>query len=311
MNFSLLLGLFLAAGVWLVLSSIWTQRRESFADRIAPQLRAAELKKNRPDTPYSTLPEGVYGASAALLAPWVEKVYRGLGRSSFDTVSLEKRLTQLGGHLTVVEYRVQQVLWSLVATASCICLVAVGLAQGKVNLVPGILLIVLGACAGFLARDYWLSQQIAQREKAMLAEFPALAELMALSVTAGESAIGSLERVVRSSQGELSREFQTILAMTRSGESLVFALQSFSQRTSVAALSRFVDGLVVAIERGTPLADVLRAQAQDVRDNAKRELMETAGKKEIGMMAPVVFLILPLTVLFAMFPGLSLLNLNF
>ncbi|WP_307877395.1 type II secretion system F family protein [Rothia nasimurium] len=145
----------------------------------------------------------------------------------------------------------------------------------------------------------------------MLAEFPALAELMALSVTAGESAVGALERVVRSSRGELSKEFRSILSMTRSGEPLVSALQSFSQRTSVAALSRFVDGLVVAIERGTPLADVLRAQAQDVRDNAKRELMETAGKKEIGMMAPVVFLILPLTVLFAMFPGISLLNLNF
>lgn len=311
MNFSLLLGLSLAAGLWLVLSSIWHQRRETFADRIAPQLRAAELKKNRPDTPYSTLPEGIYGASAAVLEPWVEKAYRNLGRSSFDTVALEKRLIQLGSGLTVAEYRVQQVLWGLLSAALSICLVAVGLAQGTVAFIPGCLLIALAACAGFLARDYWLSQQIARREKAMLAEFPALAELMALSVTAGESAIGSLERVVRCSQGELSREFQSILAMTRSGESLVVALQSFSQRTSVAALSRFVDGLVVAIERGTPLADVLRAQAQDVRDNAKRELMETAGKKEIGMMAPVVFLILPLTVLFAMFPGLSLLNLNF
>lgn len=311
MNFSLLLGLSLAAGLWLVLSSIWHQRRETFADRIAPQLRAAELKKNRPDTPYSTLPEGIYGASAAVLEPWVEKAYRNLGRSSFDTVALEKRLIQLGSGLTVAEYRVQQVLWGLLSAAISICLVAVGLAQGTVAFIPGCLLIALAACAGFLARDYWLSQQIARREKAMLAEFPALAELMALSVTAGESAIGSLERVVRCSQGELSREFQSILAMMRSGESLVVALQSFSQRTSVAALSRFVDGLVVAIERGTPLADVLRAQAQDVRDNAKRELMETAGKKEIGMMAPVVFLILPLTVLFAMFPGLSLLNLNF
>lgn len=311
MNFSLLLGLSLAAGLWLVLSSIWHQRRETFADRIAPQLRAAELKKNRPDTPYSTLPEGIYGASAAVLEPWVEKAYRSLGRSSFDTVALEKRLIQLGSGLTVAEYRVQQVLWGILSAALSICLVAVGLAQGTVAFIPGCLLITLAACAGFLARDYWLSQQIARREKAMLAEFPALAELMALSVTAGESAIGSLERVVRCSQGELSREFQSILAMTRSGESLVVALQSFSQRTSVAALSRFVDGLIVAIERGTPLADVLRAQAQDVRDNAKRELMETAGKKEIGMMAPVVFLILPLTVLFAMFPGLSLLNLNF
>ena len=74
---------------------------------------------------------------------------------------------------------------------------------------------------------------------------------------------------------------------------------------------RSVEGIAVAIERGTPLADVLRAQAQDVRDNAKRELMETAGKKEIAMLAPVVFFILPLTVIFAVFPGLSLMRLNF
>ena len=73
----------------------------------------------------------------------------------------------------------------------------------------------------------------------------------------------------------------------------------------------FVEGIAVAIERGTPLSDVLRAQAQDVRDNAKRELMETAGKKEIAMLAPVVFFILPLTVIFAVFPGLSLMRLNF
>ena len=56
---------------------------------------------------------------------------------------------------------------------------------------------------------------------------------------------------------------------------------------------------------------MLRAQPQDVRDNAKRELMETAGKKEIAMLAPVVFFILPLTVIFAVFPGLSLMRLNF
>ena len=87
--------------------------------------------------------------------------------------------------------------------------------------------------------------------------------------------------------------------------------KEFAERTRVPALSRFVEGIAVAIEHGTPLADVLRAQAQDVRDNAKRELMETAGKKEIAMLAPVVFFILPLTVIFAVFPGLSLMRLNF
>ncbi|MFW0183218.1 type II secretion system F family protein [Rothia sp. CCM 9417] len=311
MNSALLLAMLLATGMWLVYSSVTRHRTEDFSDRIAPQLRAAELRNNRGSEPYATLPEGLYGASMSLLGPWVEKAYKAVGSSSFDPAGLEKRIDQLGGGLTIAEYRVQQVLWCLSALMMGTCLVALGAAQGKIGLIPGLILIALAGMSGYLGRDYWLSQQIKKREKAMLAEFPALAELMALSVTAGESALGSLERVVRSSNGELAQEFKEILAMTRTGEPLVSALQNFSQRTSVAALARFVDGLVVAIERGTPLADVLRAQAQDVRDNAKRELMETAGKKEIGMMAPVVFLILPLTVLFAMFPGISLLNLNF
>ena len=72
------------------------------------------------------------------------------------------------------------------------------------------------------------------------------------------------------------------------------ALQEFSARTDLGPLVRFVDGIIVAVERGTPLADVLRAQAQDVRDTAKRDLMESAGKKEIAMMVPLVFGVLPL-----------------
>jgi tight adherence protein C len=66
---------------------------------------------------------------------------------------------------------------------------------------------------------------------------------------------------------------------------------------------RFVDGMVVAIERGTPLSDVLRAQAVDAREARKRQLLEAGGRKEIAMMLPVVFLVLPTTVVFALYPG--------
>ena len=74
------------------------------------------------------------------------------------------------------------------------------------------------------------------------------------------------------------------------------------------SLSRFVDGIVIAVQRGTPLAEVLRAQAQDVREDGRRALLEAAGMKEIVMMIPVVFLILPVTVVFALFPGLAFLD---
>lgn len=75
-------------------------------------------------------------------------------------------------------------------------------------------------------------------------------------------------------------------------------------RTEIDALARFVDGMVVAVERGTPLAEVLRAQAVDARESGKRALLEAGGRREIAMMIPVVFLVLPVTVAFALYPGL-------
>lgn len=53
----------------------------------------------------------------------------------------------------------------------------------------------------------------------------------------------------------------------------------------------------------------MRAQAQDARDASKQALIELGGRREITMMIPVVFLVLPVTVAFAVYPGLSSLNL--
>jgi tight adherence protein C len=143
----------------------------------------------------------------------------------------------------------------------------------------------------------------------MLAEFPTVAEMLALAVGAGEGPVGALERVTRSSRGELAKELGAALAEARAGAPLVAALENIAARTSLPALARFVDGVAVAVERGTPLAEVLRAQAVDVREAGKRALLESGGKKEIAMMVPVVFLILPVTMLFALFPGLVSLRL--
>ena len=68
--------------------------------------------------------------------------------------------------------------------------------------------------------------------------------------------------------------------------------------------------MAVAVERGTPLADVLHAQAADVREAARRELIESAARREVLMMIPVVFLVLPVTVLFAFWPGVVGLSLS-
>ena len=77
-----------------------------------------------------------------------------------------------------------------------------------------------------------------------------------------------------------------------------------------AVSGKFAQGIAVAIERGTPLADVLHAQAADVREAGRRELIEVAARREVAMMVPVVFLVLPVTVLFAFWPGVVGLSLT-
>ena len=138
----------------------------------------------------------------------------------------------------------------------------------------------------------------------MLAELPVVADLLALSVVAGEAPVDALVRVSRLTGGELARDLDGALAAARSGQPITKALGTLAEATTLEPFGRFVQGLVVAIERGTPLADVLRSQAVDVREAGKRALLEAGGRKEISMMLPVVFMILPVTVLFALYPGL-------
>jgi len=102
-----------------------------------------------------------------------------------------------------------------------------------------------------------------------------------------------------------------MLGWVRTGVPLAEALRDLADGTRVAELRRFADGIAIAVERGTPLADLLHAQAHDIREAGRRRLIEEGGKREIAMMVPVVFMILPVTVVFAVFPGIVAIRLGF
>ena len=95
------------------------------------------------------------------------------------------------------------------------------------------------------------------------------------------------------------------------GQPIAEGLAELRDELAIPSVSRLVDQVLAAIERGTPLTEVLRAQAADARDDAKRSLLEAAGTREVAMLIPLVFLILPVTVLFAVYPGLLVLQFGF
>src|SRR5690606_27080795 len=244
-------------------------------ERIAPYLRerpatSGLLAEPRTHTPFPTL--------ESLLAPVMADAGQLLERLGSTSHSVRRRLVLAGSALTVEQFRLEQVMWAVLGLAGGLVLVTfAGVARG-LNIVAGTAAVVVAAVLGAVGRDRWLTRAAARHQSAMLDELPAVAELLALAVSAGEGPMAALERVARTTRGALTRQLEVTLAEARAGTPLAVALERLANRTSQAAVARFAEGIAVAVDRGTPLADVLRAQAHDAREAARRELMEAGGK---------------------------------
>jgi tight adherence protein C len=302
-----LLGGAAGLGMALVVSSLLAARRPSLESRVAPYIRDVPnaALRWRPRTP-SDRPSA---AVRALVVPLLESAARRLQSVLGGRESVRRRLERAGSAMTVEEFRLSQVYWGLSAFGASVVGGLLGSAREPDRALPWLILSSGVAVAAILARDSALSRRVRRREERMLAEFPVVADLLALAVAAGEGPASALDRVVTTCHGELPDELAIVLAQSRTGVPLARALDGFAQRNGLAVVSRFAEGFAVAIERGTPLVEVLAAQAADVREASRRALIETGARKEIAMMVPVVFLIMPVTLLFAFFPGVVGLNL--
>jgi tight adherence protein C len=297
------LGVVAAMGVIVAVRAMPAMRPVRLVDRIAPYLGDTPPPSKLLARPSAT--SAPFAVARRLFGPVLAEAVSLVDRLVGGSASVRRRLNGLGARTTIEEFRIEQVVWGAAGMVlAAMVTVAGGMLRGGVDALLVVLAAMGGLVGGVLGRDWWLTRELDRREQAMLSEFPVVADLLALSVVAGESPIDALERVCRLTGGELARDLAHALGRARSGMPVTKALSELAELTTMESFSRFLQGLVVAIERGTPLADVLRAQAVDVREVGKRALLEAGGRKEISMMVPVVFLILPVTVLFALFPGL-------
>ncbi len=160
----------------------------------------------------------------------------------------------------------------------------------------------------YLLVDRRLSGEVVRYRLSLENEFAAIIEMLTLSLSAGETPLAALARISNHSRSSLAQEFTTVVESVRSGTPFHVALDALGRRIDSVVIRRFVDSLITAMLRGAPLIDVLQRHAAEARQNQRNILMNKAGKAEISMMIPVVFLILPVSVLFALWPSLTHLN---
>lgn len=284
-----------AAAIGVVLIALGLIRRSEVADRVLPLVRAADSGWDlavRPPSAFSASATAVSWATGMLDRVWSASATR-------------QRLIQAGRDGNVEAFRLQQLRWACSGLGLMLGLGVLRALSGK-PLAPGAWLLMCGIAAmcGAIAADMALARAARQRSARIAAQLPVFAELLAFAVAAGLAPAAAMNRVAHRLDGDLADEMRECCSQIANGRPFADALEAVADRTCAPSVQRFADGLVVSVERGTPIADVLRAQAMDARDAGHRALMEATGKREIYALIPVVFLILPVVVLVAVYPGI-------
>ncbi len=305
---AVVLGSTLGVGLWSLVSLTPRLSRPRLRDRVAPYLLDISSEARAFVSRRSVDPVPVLGT---LFSPLLDRSTRVLSSLLGGAETTERRLGQSGSTATLQQFRSQQVVWTLLGlTLGAGIVFTSPVVKQSPAAVQLVIPLFLGLAAA-LVRDWLLQRAARARVARMKSELPTVLEFLTLSLAAGEGILDSLRRVSATSSGELSRELAGVIADVRTGLPLAPALQALSRRLQLPSLTRCIEQITGALERGSPLAEVLRAQANDAREDSKRELLEAAGKKEVAMLVPVVFLILPLTVVFAIFPGIFVLQSGF
>lgn len=169
---------------------------------------------------------------------------------------------------------------------------------------PVALLVVLAAVPMVLVGyERILDRQAARLRDTMGDQTLVVSQFVALCLTAGLTTAEALERAAEQVDAPLGPQLQQVTRSVRAGKPLEPALSSVTRLLAVPELDRLTDTLLTGARHGVPLAATLRHQVDDARNRRRTAALERAGRAEIAMLVPVVFLILPAVVAVAVYPG--------
>ena len=139
----------------------------------------------------------------------------------------------------------------------------------------------------------WLRGKAAGRQKKITRTLPDTLDLITVSVEAGLGLDAALSKVVEKTRGPLRDEFGRVLQEMGLGKLRRSAMKDMSVRCDVPELTTFVNALVQADQMGLGVAEVLRAQAEEVRLRRRQRAEETAMKASVKMLMPLISCIFP------------------
>jgi tight adherence protein C len=162
---------------------------------------------------------------------------------------------------------------------------------------------LVGVLLGGVYPSLWLRDQGLRRQKRIARQFPALLELLGLSVRAGLSFSAALPQCsAHLDPGPLREEMQRVDREIRTGVPRLEALERMAGRIDLNAVHGFVAAIAQAEETGAAISQTLTDQAAQRRRERFAAAEKKANEAPVKMLAPLVGLLFPVTFLIIGFP---------
>ena len=180
--------------------------------------------------------------------------------------------------------------------------------------------LILEEVANMLAiSDYakqlnWINQLIRKitrtevKQSEINEELVSILQMLSIMVSAGESPMSAMKYVSKRSEGILPSLIKQSFTKYEDGRTLTQTLDFIAIATGSSQVRRLTNSIQIAIHRGTPILEVLNNQVLALNKQINFNLMKLSGKSEITLLIPVVFLILPVSISFAIWPSIYGLN---
>lgn len=161
------------------------------------------------------------------------------------------------------------------------------------------LVAILSGIIGFIAPNLWLNRMAFKRYKMITRNLPDFVDLLATCVEAGLALDAAIDKISKRFPGPLGEEFQRYLWEVQIGRPRNLALMGIAERTNSEDFRILAASLIQSEIFGIPIANVLRAQAEALRERRFQKARERAKRAPLLMLpalafcfCPVIFLLL-------------------
>lgn len=164
--------------------------------------------------------------------------------------------------------------------------------------------IIYGGVVGlvvYMAPWFWVKGKAKTRQRAIRHALPDAIDLLTLCMTSMNFE-NALKRVVEKTPQIIGEELQIVLHDLQMNISRGEALQRLSDRIGIDELRSFVSSILQAEKHGTPLAQILQIQAEDMRISRKQRAEALARQAPMKMMLPLIIFIFPALIIVVVGP---------